>query len=171
MRHTRTKSRRETEDESMRRQDEMVVATLPGPGLQLVVRRQFQNGRHVFPVGSIIADVTTLGKNYTTLLAGHFLEWRPSDAKPPAQARALPPPPAPPKPNPRVEIVEDPDVVTSWRKTLALTAERCGDDFGKARDLLAAHREGSALFLRATKVWCEQTAQARGVVSVAPEGL
>lgn len=156
----------ELEAEMRKMMDDPVSAA--GPGLQLVVRRQFVAGNICYPVGSVVTDVRVLGPGYSALMAGHYLEWKPSD-RPPAQARPLPPASPPQKPNPKIEIVDDADVVASWRKTLALTAERLDGDFGRARDLLMAHRDASALFLRATKIWTDAEAKRRGVVSVSPE--
>lgn len=163
MRNTKIKTR---EIEAMRKH-EMVPVTLPAAGLELRVCRQFQNGTHVFPVGSVIIDVGALGKNYTTLLAGHFLDWKPSDGKPPAQARTSPAPKAEPV-RPAVALIDDPDPVRAWKLSVQSMTEKCGNNAALARDLLLAHREGSALYLRAQKIWCDSEAKRRGVVSVSP---
>jgi hypothetical protein len=168
---TKTKAKaRNMESETMRRHDETVVATLPRAGLELTVRRTFVAGNVRYPVGSIVKDISVLGRGYASLMAGHFLEWRPGDGKAVAKAHTLPAP-APEKPRPAVEIIDDPDPVASWRRTVALMTERCDGNQARAKDLLLAHREGSALFLRATKIWTDSEAKRRNVVSVSPEGL
>jgi hypothetical protein len=165
MRQTKTKTR---ENEAMRAaRDEMVPVTLPGPGLQLTVRRQFTAGSVVYPAGSIISDIRVLGPGYSALMSGHYLEWRPGNSKPVAKARALPPP-TPEKPRPAVEIIADPDPVASWHRSLESMTEKCDGNAARAKDMLLAHREGSALYLRAQKVWCDGEAKRRGVVSVSP---
>jgi hypothetical protein len=159
--------RRLTDLEKIMRHD--VPATVPGPGLQLVVRRQFTSGNRVYPVGSIITDVTVLGRNYPTLMSSHYLEWGLPPASPARPYdRAVP---QPQKTNPAIEIVDDPDPVASWRKTLALTAARLDGDWGKARDLILADRAGADLFRMATRLHTASQARKRGLISVSPEGL
>ena len=51
-----------------------------------------------------------------------------------------------PKPNPKVEIVHDPDPVTSYRLTRDAHAAKLGGDVGKANDAMMGDREASELF-------------------------
>jgi len=155
------------EDEMRRRHDDGVPAVPPGAGLVLVARREIRTSSKIFPVGSCV-PVEALGRNFSALLSNHFVEFRPP-TKSLAKPRDLPAPPAPPQGNPKVEIVSDPDVVVSWRKTLASMAEKTGGDFGRAHVLLMGDDKASEIYRRATRVDCLQRAKRQGVQSVSPQ--
>ena len=69
-----------------------------------------------------------------------------------------------------VEIIDDNDVVASWRKTLARMTELCDGNRGLADDLLMANRESAALYRRAVATACQREAQ-RVSHSVSPTSL
>jgi hypothetical protein len=165
----RTSARRQLRElESIMRRDD--TASVPAVGWELIVKRQITSGGKIYPVGCVIAP-EVLGRNLQAFLSGHYVEWAPPGAaKPSARPRDLPPP-APEKPRPAVEIVSHADPVESWRLTKAAMAEKCSNDAARAEDILLRDRDGCALFLRATKVWCDGEAKRRGVVSVSPAGL
>jgi hypothetical protein len=145
-------------------------ASVPAADWVLVVKRQVTCGGKVHPVGCVIAP-EVLGRNLQAFLSGHYVEWAPPGAaKPSARPRDLPAP-APAQSRPAVEIVSHADPVESWRLTKAAMAEKCSNDAARAEDILLRDRDGCALFLRATKVWCDGEAKRRGVVSVSPAGL
>lgn len=156
---------KEQRREAMRRND--TPAAVPAAGWELLVKRQFTSNNKTYPVGCRIAP-EILGRNLQAFLNSHFVEFSPPGAtKPSARPRTLPPP-APPETPPAVEIVDDPDPVASWRRSLDHMTAKCSGNAARAKDMLLGTREGSARYLLAVRVDTERRAREAGVVSVSP---
>jgi hypothetical protein len=159
-----------TTEQEMNRRNEAPMAAPPSPGWRLIAKRRFQNATHVFDAGCSV-EPAQLGKNFASMLTGHYVAWVPPNDATFKAPRDLPPPAPPQKPNPKVEIVHHDDVLESWRRTWRAMAEKCGGDAARAKDLLMAHDRGSELFRRATAVWVDREAARLGQISVsAPMG-
>lgn len=159
------------EDGKMRRHDEPPAAAPPSADWKLICRRQIRTADKIYNCGCEV-PLEACGRNLAALLNARAVAWVKPGTPISAKPIDLPPPPPPQKQNPKIEIVDDVDVVASWKKTLALTAQRLDEDFGKARDLLMKDEKASELFRRATRVFCETEAKRQGVISVAaPQGF
>jgi len=134
------------------------------------VIRRFQTAEKIFDIGCGVT-LSDLGSNFRAFLNAEppYVELV-TDGTPLREPRDRPPPPAPPKPRAAVELVDDEDVVTAWRKTLALMTERCDGNRGLAEDLLMADVRGRDLYKRAVATACAKEAQRVGH-SVSPTSL
>ena len=143
-------------------------------GQVLVALRPMIIGQHRYGAGSLLPPNQIPERTLRAMVDGRpaGARWQVKDPtrfypSPVALPKAAPPPPRPAA----IEIVDDGDVVVSWRKTLALTAERCGGDVAVARDLLAADRAGTELFLRASRVHQHRERQRLRTFSLPSESL
>jgi len=150
--------------------DEAVTVTPPNDSWRLVVRRAFTDGLVRYDVGCTVpVEAFAKMRNHQRLLDGHYVQWTPpSDAKPRAPRAVAP---AAPAPKPALEIVDDPDVVKSWRLTLAAAVLKVGNA-QRAQDLIVDTVPGGAdLYRLAARVWAARSAPSFGAVVRSVEGL
>jgi hypothetical protein len=138
---------------------------MPNGEQVLIAKRRLVVGSKVYDVGSVLPTKQIALKNLEAMISARAAAYQPRNR------RELPKPtPARKRPD-KIEIVDDADVVLSWKKTLALTAERCGGDIATARDLLAADRAGIDLFLRASRVHQERERRRLKTFSLPEESI
>jgi hypothetical protein len=155
------------EEKMLRRDEDPAAVNMPAEGWRLIARRQFQVNGQVVPVGAEVPVSALEGRNLAALLSGHFVSWQPPGNKPLAKARVLPAP-KPEPPRPAVELIDDPDPVASWRRSLESMTAKCGGNAALAKDLLLANRTAQELYKLACRSWADAEAKKRNTTSVSP---
>jgi len=150
---------------------EPIDTTPPGQDFWLRVRRQFTAGGKIYDPGNRVEPVT-LGANLKVFISSQICEWTAPNIRPTGAPRDVPPP-APPIPNPPVTIIDDPDVVESWRKSLRAMTEAFNGDHGRARDSLLHSDAGGELYRRAAKVLADRESREKNLVGrrIVPAGI
>lgn len=146
----------------MRRFDE--PATAPAAAGFRVVR-QINGIDKRWPVGSTIpaADFYKF-RNHNTLISSHYVVV--ADGLGVAKPHDLPPA-QPEPPRPAVEIIDDPDIVVSARKTKAHMTKLCGSE-KLAADLIAHDPVARERHMRAVKVNTERERRRKKLISLSP---
>ena len=125
------------------------------------------NGKR-YPCGSVIDPNTLPQKQMAAMINAKFARWEQKSLR-----RKYPEPyslPAsdPPQARQPVQIVEDRDVVESWRLTLAANPRVLNGDTAKAMDELMSDVGARDLYKRAVTEATQREAKRRKVVSVCP---
>ena len=126
----------------------------PGPKKSAMawrVRRQFNAGDQAYPVGSELTEAEAAKlKNFAALKGGHFIELLPRlNGSAVAKPRVRAPAPVVHNAPVVVTVVPHADPVQRYKLTLEATAKACGNDYGKAKDLIA--RQCSEVYTDAEK--------------------